>query len=79
MILKLTTVKQTCFRPLEAQPYTVGRNWISTSNELTFKILSRVGEGEWGWDGLNGNKANLSPAKLKLADIGLEMSLAIKA
>ena len=27
-------------------------------------------------DGLNGYKANLSPAKLKLADIGLELSLA---
>ena len=25
---------------------------------------------------LNGNKANLSPAKLKLTDIGLELSLA---
>ena len=31
-----------------------------------------------GWrDGLIGYKANLSPAKLKLADIGLELSLAI--
>ena len=29
----------------------------------------------WGLDGLNGYKANLSPAKLKLADIGLELSL----
>ena len=29
-----------------------------------------------GWDGLIGNKANLSPAKLKLAYIGLELSLA---
>ena len=27
-------------------------------------------------DGLSGDKANLSPAKLKLADIGLELSLA---
>ena len=26
-----------------------------------------------GRDGLNGYKANLSPAKLKLADIGLEL------
>ena len=34
--------------------------------------------GGWGRDGLNGYKANLSPAKLKLADIGLELSLAIK-
>ena len=31
-----------------------------------------------GRDGLIGYKANLSPAKLKLADIGLELSLAIK-
>ena len=29
-------------------------------------------------DGLSGDKANLSPAKLKLADIGLELSLAKK-
>ena len=29
-----------------------------------------------GWDGLSEDKANLSPAKLKLADIGLELSLA---
>ena len=29
-----------------------------------------------GRDGLIGYKANLSPAKLKLADIGLEQSLA---
>ena len=29
-----------------------------------------------GRDGLNGYKANLSPAKLKLVDIGLELSLA---
>ena len=29
-------------------------------------------------DGLSDNKANLSPAKLKLADIGLELSLAIE-
>ena len=29
-----------------------------------------------GRDGLIGYKANLSPAKLKLADIGLELSLA---
>ena len=28
-----------------------------------------------GLDGLSGVKANLSPAKLKLADIGLELSL----
>ena len=32
--------------------------------------------GGWERDGLNGYKANLSPAKLKLADIGLELSLA---
>ena len=31
-----------------------------------------------GRDGLIGYKANLSPAKLKLADIGLELSLAKK-
>ena len=31
-----------------------------------------------GGDGLNGYKANLNPAKLKLADIGLELSLAIE-
>ena len=36
------------------------------------------GRGGWGRDGLNGYKANLSPAKLKLADIGLELSLAIE-
>ena len=30
-----------------------------------------------GWDGLGAYKANLSPAKLKLADIRLELSLAI--
>ena len=29
-----------------------------------------------GRDGLNGYKANLSPGKLKLADIGLELSMA---
>ena len=36
-------------------------------------------DGWWdgGRDGLNGYKANLIPAKLKLADIGLELSLAI--
>ena len=33
--------------------------------------------GGGGRDGLNGYKANLSPAKLNLADIGLELSLAI--
>ena len=43
---------------------------------MTCKILSRVWG--WGWDGLSEDKANLSPAKLKLADIGLELSLAIK-
>ena len=30
----------------------------------------------WGRDGLSDDKANLSPAKLMLADIGLELSLA---
>ena len=29
-----------------------------------------------GWDGLSEDKANLGPAKLKLADIGLDLSLA---
>ena len=33
--------------------------------------------GGGGLDGLSEDKANLSPAKLKLADIGLELSLAI--
>ena len=33
--------------------------------------------GGGGWEGWGGYKANLSPAKLKLADIGLELSLAI--
>ena len=31
------------------------------------------------WDGSIGFKVNLSPAKLKLADIGLELSLAKNA
>ena len=34
------------------------------------------GGGGGGGDGLREDKANLSPAKLKLADIGLELSLA---
>ena len=42
------------------------------TKELTCKILSWVE----GWFGLNDYKANLSPAKLKIADIGLELSLA---
>ena len=33
-------------------------------------------KGGRGVDGLGGYKANLSQAKLKLADIGLELSLA---
>ena len=32
----------------------------------------------WGWDGLIGYKANVSPEKLKLADIWLELSLATR-
>ena len=42
---------------------------------MSCKILLRVGGG-WGPDGLIDYKANLRPAKLKLADIGLELSLA---
>ena len=41
-------------------------------------MLSQVGVGVWGWDGLNGNKANVSPSKLMLADILLALSLAIE-
>ena len=37
---------------------------------MTCKKLSQVGGVGWGRDGLNGYKANISPAKLKLADIG---------
>ena len=51
------------------------------AKELTSKILSRVGGVVVGGcvraDGLSGDKANLSPAKLKLAEIWLELSLAI--
>ena len=62
MILKLTTVKHTGIRLSKASLHTIGPYWISTSNELTRKILLRVG----GWgdsDELNGNKVNLRPAK----------------
>ena len=32
----------------------------------------------WKWDGFNENMDNLTPAKLKLPEIGLELSLTIK-
>ena len=44
-----------------------------------FKAIRGLATYSWSkLNGLNGNKANLSPAKLKLADIGLELSLAIR-
>ena len=45
-------------------------NWLS-------KYFHGWGWG-WGWgrDGLNGNKAYLALVKLKLADVGLELSVA---
>ena len=35
-----------------------------------------LGSGSFGRDGLSDDKANLSPVKLNLADIGLELGLA---
>ena len=78
MKLKLNTAQQSALKLVE-----ITSSWPKLNHyyqKLTCKILSRVGGGggRWRRDGLNGYKANLSPAKLKLADIGLEQSLAIK-
>ena len=63
MKLKLNTAHQSSLKLVEVRLHLVVLNKIILTKELT-------------WDGLIGYKANLSPAKLKLADIGLELSLA---
>ena len=68
--LKLNLAQHSALKLIGDRLHLVGLNWIIVTEELSCKILSRVG------DGLIGYKANLSPAKLKLADIGLELSLA---
>ena len=73
MKLKLNTAQQSSLKLVEVRLHLVVLNKLIVTKEFTCKILSLVG----GWDGLIGYKANLSPAKLKLADIGLELSLAI--
>ena len=62
MKLKLNTAQQSALKLVEDRLHLVDLNWI---------IITE-------WDGLIGYKDNLSPAKLKLADIGLELSLATK-
>ena len=71
MKLKLNTAQQSSLKLVEARLHLVVLNWIIVTKELTCKYIHG-----WGGDGLIGYKANLSPAKLKLADIGLELSLA---
>ena len=61
MKLKLNTAQQGALKLFEDRLHLVDLNWI---------IITE-------WDGLIGYKANLSSAKLKLADIWLELSLAI--
>ena len=68
--LKLNLAQRSALKLIGDRLHLVGLNWIIVTEELSCKILSR--------DGLIGYKANLSPAKLKLADIGLELSLAIQ-
>ena len=64
--LKLNLAQQRALKLIGDRLHLVGLNWIIVTEELSCKI-----------NGLIGYKANLSPAKLKLADIGLELSLAI--
>ena len=66
MKLKLNTAQQSSLKLVEVRLHLVVLNKLIVTKEFTCKILSLVGY-----------KANLSPAKLKLADIGLELSLAI--
>ena len=68
--LKLTTARQSSTKLVEVRAHIAGQNQFIFTKELTYKILSRARVGGWGWDGLNGSKAYLSPAKLKIADIG---------
>ena len=76
--LKLNLAQRSALKLIGDRLHLVGLNWIIVTEELSCKILSRVGGSVGGRDGLIGYKANLSPAKLKLADIWLELSLAIQ-
>ena len=66
MKLKLNTTQQSSFKVVELRLHILDLKQLIFTKELTSKIRSRVG---W-WDGLSDYKANFSPAKLKLADIG---------
>ena len=63
--LKLNLAQQRALKLIGDRLHLVGLNWIIVTEELCCN---------GGRDGLIGYKANLSPAKLKLADIGLELS-----
>ena len=63
--LKLNLAQRSALKLIGDRLHLVGLNWIIVTEELSCK------------NGLIGYKANLSPAKLKLADIRLELSLAI--
>ena len=69
--LKLNLAQQRALKLIGDRLHLVGLNWIIVTEELSCKILSRVG----GRDGLSEDKANLSP-QLGLS-WGLGLSLAI--
>ena len=69
--LKLNLAQQRALKLIGDRLHLVGLNWIIVTEELSCKILSRVG----GWgvgggrDGLSEDKANLSPP------VGFELGL----
>ena len=72
--LKLNLAQQRALKLIGDRLHLVGLNWIIVTEELSCKILSRVGGWVGGRDGLSEDKANLSP-QLGLS-WGLRLSLA---
>ena len=77
MKLKLDTAQHSSLKLIKVRLHLVSLICIIATKELICKILSLVGSRGRMGDGLSGYKANLSPAKMKVTDIGLQLSLAI--